>query len=752
MDQLLKYLIKYPPVAFEKGELALKTLSLTWLILLGVSALLFAGYSYYRLRSRLSWAKLAGLALLRGLALVLLLLWLARPVLLVPSVVPQKSFLAILYDTSRSMGLADEAGDSRIAAAVADSAALLPRLAEKFQLRLYRFDRDQSRIDAPLGLEAAGRRTDIQRALERILSDLSSLPLSGIIIYTDGADNRSDFLIDLARQLRFKKVPLYPVGVGSERPRRDLALASVSAPALLLRGSGLTAEVAVRANGLSGRRALLRVQQGDRPVLTREILLGADGEVSLHRIDFVPQGSGLHRYIFSVKAEPEELTSENNQIEALVRVVDEKVRLLYVDGEPRWEYRFIKRALEEDDNLKLAGLIRTGKKQFLRQGLERNDELASGYPRTRADLFKYHGIIFGSVEASSFDFEQLKLTEDFVNERGGSFLMLGGRKSFRQGGYAGTPIEKLFPINLPDWLERPKGDEFRAQPTEHGKFHPATRLLPEEANFKAWSELPPIGARNLAYDLKPGATALLTLEPGAPSGRQALLLSFQRYGRGRSLAFLSDSSWRWRMGLDHNNRYFETFWRQLLRWMVAAVPEQIEAKAKPERVEPHETIEFEADVRDESFNKLSGAEVRAKVRRPLGQIDEVRLDWRPEKEGTYRAEYRPLEEGVYTVELEATARGRRLGSATFDFKAGDTGAEYAQISQNRELLERLARESGGRYYGLKETARLPEEITYTENEASIIDEHELWDMPAFLILFLLLLSSEWFLRKSFGLI
>lgn len=752
MDELLRHLIKYPPVAFEKGALALKTLSFAWLLLLSVSALLFAAYSYYRLRPRLGWAKFGGLALLRGLALVLLLLWLAQPVLLVSSVVPQKSFLAILYDTSRSMAFADEAAGSRIAAAVADSAALLPRLAEKFQLRLYRFDSDQSRIDAPLGLEADGRRTDIQRAIERALSDLSSLPLSGIIIYTDGSDNRSDSLIELARQLRFKKAPLYPVGVGSERPRRDLALTSVSAPALLLRGSGLTAEVAIRANGFSGRRALLRVDEGDRPILTREILLGSDGEVSVHRIDFVPQGSGLHRYIFSLKTEPEELTAENNRIEALVRVVDEKIRLLYVDGEPRWEYRFIKRALEDDDNLKIAALIRTGKKQFLRQGLESNDELASGYPKTRADLFKYHAIIFGSVEASSLDFEQLKLTEDFVNERGGSFLMLGGRKSFRQGGYAGTPIEKLLPVALPDWTERPKGDEFRAQLTEHGRLHPATRLLPEEANLKAWAELPPIGARNFAYDLKPGATALLALEPGGTSGRQAILLSFQRYGRGRSLAFLSDSSWRWRMGLDHNNKYFETFWRQLLRWVVASVPGQVEARAKPDKVEPQEAIELTADVRDESFNKLGGAEVRAKVRRPSGQIDEVKLDWQPEKEETYRAEYRPPEEGIYTAELEATARGRRLGSATIDFKAGDTGAEYAQINQNRELLERLARESGGRYYSLSETARMPEEISYTENEASIIREHELWDMPAFLILFLLLLSSEWFLRKRFGLI
>src|SRR5262249_52388697 len=238
--------------------------------------------------------------------------------------------------------------------------------------------------------------------------------------------------------------------------------------------------------------------------------------------------------------------------ETLIEITNDHPKVLYIEGEPRWEYGKMRFSLSKNEkNLVLVSALRSADSKFYRQGVESGSELTSGFPATAEELFSYQGVIIGSIEANFFSYDQLKFIEQFASKRGGGVLALGGGRSFDAGKYANTPIGDLLPLSLDDRIEEPEMQvvsNYKAQLTPRGRTHAITRLN-EDRNLsvKAWEELPPISVPEVLTNPKPGASVILEARSVADKNRSVPLLAEERYGRGRTMALTTNDTWRWRM-------------------------------------------------------------------------------------------------------------------------------------------------------------------------------------------------------------
>jgi uncharacterized membrane protein len=435
--------------------------------------------------------------------------------------------------------------------------------------------------------------------------------------------------------------------------------------------------------------------------------------------------------------------------------VDERRdRILYVEGEPRHEVAFLRRAVADDPGLELVLLQRSYQERFLRLDVEDADELATGFPRTREELFRYRGIVLGSVEAAFFTPDQLRMLADFVGVRGGGLLTLGGRRALAQGGYVGTAVADVLPVVL----ELPPGGEERwgeltVLPTRAGATHGMLQLAAtEEESAARWEGLPPLSTFNPVSRVKPGATTLLTGRGDAFAGEQ-VVLAWQRFGRGRSVAFPVWDLWTWRMHADIplEDLTHETLVRQLLRFTVDGTPDPVTASLPARVVEPGTPAELRVTVRDSAYVEVNGASVRARVIAPDGAESDLALDPSPREDGVYTGFVPTTLEGIHEVEVAASRGGEPLGDAGGFFRAGEPDVEFRDPAVRAGLLRRVAEETGGRLHTLETLDRLPDDITLSGGGIAVDEEFPLWDMPILLLLLLGLLAGEWGFRRLRGL-
>lgn len=760
MDELFEFLFKYNRIVFEKGDFTFarqpSPLMMAALVagVLGVAAL-----AYVRPGTPLPWKWKGLLVALRSGALMILLFCVLQPVLIVPAVVPQTSYVAVLVDDSQSMTVRDVNGVSRSEAVtrlIVPHASFYKRLAEKFKLRFYRFSRQAEVVADPQAIRGSGSRTDLASALTSVTADFASLPLSALVVFTDGADHSMTDLSQVFSSLKARQVPLYVVGVGSQRLEADAELIRVNVPPRILKGSSVTADVLVRVGRRLNSRVAISVSEEGQVIASHEVDVKPSSEPQLVRLDFTPTRTGPLRYRFAINVQPQELIAENNKRDVVINVRDDVARILYIEGEPRWEYGKLRQALAEDPQVNLVSVVRTAQGKFYRQGIESGEELVEGFPRSREELFRYQGLILGNIEAGFFSFDQLKQIEAFVSERGGGLLMLGGDRSFSAGGYGLTPLADVLPVVLDKERPSARGADERVAAyapvvTASGRIHPVTRLKREDgANLQAWRSLPPVTIPELFTEVKPGAVVLLEGQRGGGRER-SVMLAFQRYGKGISFAFTPCDSWRWQMEMDAADLSHETFWRQLLRYLVSGAADQVMVSTDADAYDLLDEARLRIAVSDAGYAPLTDAQVETVVTTPSGTKMKVAAAATVHS-GGYEASVPLTESGVYRVDVSARKGGETLGRAETVFSVGELHREFYQAQQNVELLKRMAAETGGRYYPLEDAERLPEEIAYIEGQNSIRVAREIWDMPITFLLLVGLVSAEWLLRKKKGLV
>lgn len=761
LDRLVELLFKFRPFAFAQGRLGFDAPVPVWVIAAAAAAAIVAAtWGYLRHPGELSRATRWTLASLRVTAIAVLALALARPVLVLSSSIPQRNVVAVVVDDSRSMAVRDMDGAARsdivMRLAGGSDSALLRSLADRYQLRVFRLGGGGRLADAS-GIRYDGTRTRLASSLLRVEDDLAGVPTAGVVLLSDGADNTATTpgepgLTEQLLSLRARRVPVYAVGIGRERFARDVEVARVEAPRTLLRDASLYVQVVLVQRGYGGARLPVVVEDSGRIVGTATAVLPRDGEAVSLRIRVPASEVGARLLEVKVPVQPGELIAENNARSTLVVVRDRREKILYVEGEPRFELKFLRRAVEEDGNIQLVTLLRSSRDKFLRLGVDDSLELAAGFPRTREELFAYRAVVLGSVEAAFFTGDQLRMLADFVGERGGGLLLLGGRDALGEGGYGGTAVSDALPLEL----QGVPGDAavvtaLRARPTAAGSGHPALQLAVTDSATRArWEALPPLTSVNRLGRPKPGATVLLD-GMSADGGTSRPMLAFQRYGRGKTIVFAAQDSWLWQMdaAIAVDDQTHETFWRQLLRWLVSDVPDRVEPLVAEESG-PGEGISVRAEVSDSAFLRANGATVGGSITTASGVTQDVALEWAVERDGEYRTTYVPVGNGVHEVRLRAAVGGDTVRAEPAYVRVAPPTAEYFGAEMRPALLRQVAEETGGRYYPAERALEVAADLQYSASGATVVERKELWDMPALLLSLLSALGAEWALRRRRG--
>jgi len=758
LEALFEFLFKYRPVVFEKGRFAFAAGPATYIVIaIALAVAVPALIAYARLRMRGGPRDRAVLLALRLAGLAIVVVALMHPILVVSEAVPQRNVVGVLVDDSRSMRIADLSGTTRADAVrhllgTRDS-SLYRALADKFVVRLFRFSGNGERV-AQLGdLTYDGVRTQLGPALEAARQELTGVPLSGLVLVSDGADNSTGSLTDAVMSLGARHVPVFTVGVGRERFTKDIEVSRVEAPRNVLKGASLVVDVLVAQRGYTGDKVQMIVEDGGRIVSTQSVTLSGDGEAIPVRVRVPTTEAGARVLTFRIPPQPGEMVAQNNTQQAIVNVSDRREKILYIEGEPRSEMRFLRNAVRDDKNLQIVTLQRLAKDQFRRFSVDDSLDLVAGFPKTRDELFAYKGIILGSIEASYFTGDQLRMLADFVSERGGGLLALGGRRALGEGGFAGTPVAEVLPVDLGGGPNDKSGyfSELKVDVTVPGSMHAATQIADAEStSAKRWKTMPAVTSVNRIGRARPGATVLLTGTP-TKGGERQTVLAFQRYGRGKAIAFPVQDSWLWQMLNDVDDVTFESYWRQLLRWLVSDVPSRVMVAAAGDQAAPGDAVELNAEVSDRTFLKVNNAEAVARVTSPSGNVSEMPLEWSVTRDGQYKASFTPTEKGLYRVDVRARMGTDSIVSDPSYIASGDLSAEYFGAEMRAPLLRRIADETGGRFYTGENVAQLAKDIVFTDAGNTVVDRKDLWDMPIVFLLILALVTSEWGYRKLRGL-
>ncbi len=730
----------------------------------------------------------------------------------------------VVADNSSGMNVLDRDGSrsrGQILQAVlqADKADWLGTLAENFQVRNYVFDSQLRRATDFSELVFDGKASAIGETLRTIVQRYQGRPLAGVLLMTDGnATDQGEQFYDLSGV-----PPVYPVAIGAAQPPKDISLTNVSVSQTSFEDAPVTIQADVEASGYAGRTiAVDLTEDSGKLVERRTYSVSKDDEKQIFRFRLRPDRTGVLFYHLNVKEEipqpPEirnsqfdpapgrtpppagqgssEATLANNKRTLVVDRGRGPYRILYVSGRPNWEYKFLRRAISEDEQVQLVGLLRVARREpkydwrgrigeaanplyrgfdnkdkeqteqydqpvLVRLGTRDEAELRDGFPKRAQEMFGYHAVILDDVEAGFFSYDQMELLRRFVAERGGGFLMLGGKDSFQQGGFYRTPIGRILPVHLDALPQAQPASEVRLNLTREGWLQPWARLRDNEQDERErLSAMPAFRVLNRISTVKAGAGVVAAI--GDDPSRPLPALIVQRYGGGRAAALTVGDMWRWGMKEPKMREDMNKFWRQMLRWLVADVPNRISLHAaqKPDQVK--EAVVLEVRVRNKDFEPMDNASIAVEVSEPEGQ--KARLTAEPvlsatspqdSEAGLFEAVYVPRCDGSYLARAVVTdAEGLQVGDAQAGWAVDLEAREFRSIGTNRPLLERIARQTGGRMIELDALSSFARGLPHREAPITETWVTPLWDLkgilPAVFLLVLACFVGEWALRRWKG--
>jgi uncharacterized membrane protein len=432
---------------------------------------------------------------------------------------------------------------------------------------------------------------------------------------------------------------------------------------------------------------------------------------------------------------------------------------LYIEGEPRWEYKFIRQAEEDDRMVQIVSMVRTSENKVYRQGIADAKELAGGFPARAEDLFGYQGLIIGSVEAGYFNPIQQQLIHDFVDRRGGGLMLLGGQFALADGGWNASHLTDLMPTTLPIQA----GTFHREADPKNGTTHTTAVLAPAgvdniitrivddpTANAAKWKKLPYLMDYEDPGAPKPGAAVLANMI--TPEGRTLPLLITENFGHGRTAIMATGGSWRWQMSSPLGDTAHDLFWQQLLRWLVSDTPGHVTASVPAQMLLDNGAVTLTAEVRDQQYTPATDAKVEAHILGPSGVSALVEMTPVPDNPGQFQAAWSAPKTGAYLTEVTAQRANKELGRDVLTFQRMDGVAENFHTEQNRELLEHLATQTGGRYWKPADLGKLAAAIPFSEAGMTTRETKDLWDLPLVFLVLLLLRFSEWWLRRKWGIV
>ena len=771
---MFELLFKYPLRLWREGVVTFSGPYPLELRILGAVVVAMAvWWLYRRIPGRVPRGRRRVLLGLRAAAMVSLLVVIVPPFLRTRDAATRDRFTVFLVDDSRSMTLKDTAGGtSRAAAAkrllcgredpteLAGASGLLAEAAAMGGVRVFRFSETAERLTTPAELTAEGEGTDLHSAIKTVDDRLRGVPLSGLVIVTDGGHTARNDPLNAARLMTAKGVPIFAVGLGDANPPADREVIAVATPRVVRRPSNIDVSVTVGTHGYK-RPYVVQLREGDRTIGEVKVAPQADSEVRQVKIPLFLNREGIFTYTVTVPPEPGEKVVSNNSRQFRLEIQERRLPVLYVEGSPRTEYRFIRGALFRDKDFRIVTVLRTGKDakgkdRWLVQGAEGDPnqlkDLLAGFPKTKERLFGFEAVILGDIEAAQLDAAQQAMLEEFVSKHGGGVLMLGGVNSFNVGGYGRTPVAGMLPVEMAPPSVPYDQKEFRVRVAEKGVTHPIMHQTDDAvSNVNVWNSVSPLVGHNRVQRLKPGAVCLLeSVETGEP------ILAVQNYGAGRTAAFTTGGSWFWRMDREIGDKLHERFWRQLIRWLSVGAQTQLTVQTDKDTYLPAEPVLLQTRVLGRNLEPVNDAAVTALIESPFGVMQEVRLEWILSEDGVYQGRFLPRDQGEYkvTYRIRNPADGSTSESRS-RFGVREALTEFTRSWQNRPLLTELAEQTEGKYYDEASAGRIADDLRQRLAGAAAtqgqVKKHSLWDLPVVFGLLLILVLTEWFLRRRSGL-
>jgi uncharacterized membrane protein len=769
---------------------------LGWAIGIVAVALVLLVWSYARRGGRAGVRAFA--FALKAAAFVILALCLVDPLFTGTRPRPGSNLFLVVADNSASLALADRGGMSRgdlMRGQLEEKSAWLARLGQDFDVRRYAFDTSLRPITAFSELDFAGEASGLGGSLAALADRFRGQQVAGIVLFTDG--NATD-LGETARDWK-ELPPVYPVPMGAESGQVDLSLSRVSVTQTNFEAAPVTITTQIEGRGLSGRQVVVRVlDEANKEVERRSLSNVADGEPAIERFLLRPEHSGISFYTAQVSlkgeeyvpgqtATTEEATVANNTRIATVDRGGGPYRVLYVAGRPNWEFKFLRRAMDLDDEVNLVGLVRVARREpkftflgrpgertnplfrgfgnqqdeeaeqydepvLIRLKTENKDELRGGFPKNPDDLFRYHAVILDDIEAAFFTHDQLLLLQEFVSRRGGGLLMLGGKDSFAEGKYHHTPVGEMLPVYLDRGRSQPAGDGYALLLTREGWLEPWIRVRAnEDEERKRLAAMPQFQSLNPAARIKPGASVLAQVRSRAGALLPALVA--QQFGRGKTCALLIGDLWRWHLRRpDHKESDLEKSWRQTVRWLVSDVPARVEIETRRVPGPALPAMEIVVRARDSRYEPVDNAAVALRVKTPDGREIELAAESSDQTPGQYAATFAPRTAGVYRAQVVVSGPdGSEVGRRETGWAVEPQTEEFRTLSVNRPLLDEIARETQGEVIAAND---LESFVADLPNRKKVITETWTWPLwhrwPVFLIA-LTCLVGEWGLRRWKGL-
>ena len=784
--------------------------SWNWLwpvLIFSALALAVLFWSYRGLAGQpLRWVCLA----LKAVGITALALCLLEPLWLGQRARPGANLFAVLADNSQGLQVKDQGetvsrGDSVRKLLDPQESPWQASLAATFDIRRYLFDARLQPTKDFSELNFEGRSTALGSALRTLGERFQGRPLAGVLLITDG--NATDLALGATPKLDALP-PIFPVVIGRRDAVKDISVQQIAVTQTSFEDAPVTLQADVMTAGYRGQPIVTKlVDRAGKTVQEQTADARADGESLAFRFQLKPEQPGLSFYQVRTGTPTEtpapgapppttgEATLANN---ARVFVVDRgqgPFRVLYVSGRPNWEYKFLNRAVQIDEQVQMVALIRVAKREpkfdfrgragetsnplfrgFGNQSpdeVQRYDqpvlvrlntrdelELRNGFPRTAEELYGYHAVIIDDLEAEFFSADQAQLLQKFVSERGGGVLMLGGMESFREGNYLRNPIGDMLPVYLDgqDGAADEAPGPLQFDLAREGWLQAWARIRDNEADERARiAGMPPFEVLNRVRGLKPGASVIAKVRDG--KGGDIPALAIQRFGRGRTAALMVGDVWRWGMTDAVAQADMGRAWRQLVRWLIADVPARVQLTQEPVAADANGAVRLQVRVRDEKFQPVDDAAVMVDIEPVVFEgtggaaATSIKLEAEPAltEPGLYQITYVPRQTGGYrAVASVKNHAGADLGRAETGWSTDLAAEEFRSLVPNHTLLEDIARKTGGQIVAAADldgfVRRLP------ELRAPVMEtwSYPAWHTPVLFAFALACLLAEWGLRRWKG--
>lgn len=775
-----------------------------WGVALPVLALLVAFAIYlYRSESWLSGGRrlvMGGCYLAAGALLLLLLL---KPSVTMETERPKKRSVLVLLDSSMSMQVADKRTEIEDALEAAKTLGKVPSdqepeeadpevlksvetvtrlelakaalqhpeqglatsLEGNYTLRYYGMDEALRPLSAESGetgfasAEAEGNASRIGAALAEVVTRHAGQPLAGVVVLSDFAWVEGRDPSAAARKLKAEGVPVYTVPIGLPAPP-DVSVPQIIAPNVVFAGDKAPVKARIESTGFDGETVELAFSVNGDVVETREVELS--GRAQFEEFSHLPaKDAGELKLAVSVKTDLDESGDANNRASHVLRVLNEKINVLYVEGMPRWEYRYLRWVLMRDPRLRVRFLMTQGDEHLART----SNRHVGAFPSKAEEMLKYDLIILGDVSASYFRPEQLKWLQDLVKTGGGSLLMLAGPMG-APGSYAETQVADMLPVRIAGSRWRSIGSRYHPVVTGDGMESAVTALGDTaETSNRIWSAVRPLGYLPQLDGAKPAATTLLTLsrDENATSVEQPYpLVAWQRYGSGKTM-FVGTAD-LWRLRREVGERFHSQFWSQAIQFLALS---RLLGQNKPVTVETGEAVyatgdrvEVFVNALTESFEPVEQESYVVLLEKEGSEDPPVELELSPAKRlkdgelqnspGSFVGTIPAGEEGRYLLRAKTTDPNLTNSAA---FEVENVPVEERKTDSRPDVAAQISAITGGKMISAAAMSELPGLLH--SDEKFISQNHrdrDLWDMAALFLVLVVLTGVEWYLRRRENLV